>query len=281
MLDQKYEASDSTRSQMPAPEEIRAQLRRMLQCKFFRHSPRLSRFFTFTVEQAVAGCEQRLKEYAIALEVFGKPDTFDPRMDSAVRVAARQLRAKIDLYYLTDGAHDPILVRYRPGDYIPKFYYRADAPASAGADMEADSQTRPVVLVEKDRSSIRALTDCLDSISFPIASVVDSGERCMEIIDAVAPCVVVTGMNLIGSMDGHSLAKALRDRPDVAVVTLVPSQVEGPAIEDILQADPDALLYQPVRPPDVRTALRLAIAKRNNSNRPRQNEQTERELSYA
>jgi len=284
MLEQKYEASDSTRSQLPTSDEIRLQLRRMLQCKFFRHSPRLSRFFTFTVEQAVAGCEQRLKEYAIALEVFGKPDTFDPRMDSAVRVAARQLRAKIDLYYLTDGAHDPILVRYRPGDYIPKFYYRADAPTLSGAEVESDAQTRPVVLVEKDRSSIRALTDCLDSISFPIAAVVDSGERCLEIIDAVAPCVVVTGMNLIGSMDGHSLAKALRDRPDVAVVTLVPSQVEGPAIEDILQAEPDAVLYQPVRPPDVRTALRLAIARRNNTmraSRPVAEQQPVDELSYA
>src|SRR5205085_8090595 len=109
--------------------------------------------------QAVAGCEQRLKEYAIALEVFGKPDTFDPRMDSAVRVAARQLRAKIDLYYLTDGAHDPILVRYRPGDYIPKFYYRTDAPAASGADQESEStQNRPVLIVEKDRSNIRTLT---------------------------------------------------------------------------------------------------------------------------
>jgi len=280
MLEQKNEASDSNQSRMPTPDEIRLQLRRMLQCKFFRHSPRLSRFFTFTVEQAVAGCEQRLKEYAIALEVFGKPDTFDPRMDSAVRVAARQLRAKIDLYYLTDGAHDPILVRYRPGDYIPKFYYRADAPAASGAEFESDSQTRPVVLVEKDRSSIRAMTDCLDSISFPIASVVDSGERCLEILDAVAPCVVVTGMNLIGSMDGHSLARALKDRPDVAVVTLVPAQVEGQAIEDILLAEPDALLYQPVRPPDVRTAVRIAIAKRNSANRPR-HENPERELSYA
>jgi len=280
MLEQKQEAFDSTRTHAPSPDEIRAQLRRMLQCKFFRHSPRLSRFFSFTVEQAVAGCEQRLKEYAIALEVFGKPDTFDPRMDSAVRVAARQLRAKIDLYYLTDGAHDPILVRYRPGDYIPKFYYRSDAPATTGVESESDLQTRPVVVVEKDRSSIRALTDCLDSISFPIASVVDSGERCLEIIDAVAPCIVVTGMNLIGSMDGHSLARALRDRPDVAVVTLVPSQVEGPAIEDILQSEPDAVLYQPVRPPDVRTALRLAVAK--NNGRVRQAaEQNERELSFA
>src|SRR3982751_488898 len=140
MLEQKQEAFDSTRTHAPSPDDVRAQLRRMLQCKFFRHSPRLSRFFTFTVEQAVAGCEQRLKEYSIALEVFGKPDTFDPRMDSAVRVAARQLRAKIDLYYLTEGSQDPVLIRYRPGDYIPKFYYRTDAPATSGSEAEVGSQ---------------------------------------------------------------------------------------------------------------------------------------------
>src|SRR3954469_4483213 len=158
MLDQKTYSSEPIPAQSPAPDEIRAQLRRMLQCKFFRHSPRLTRFFTFTVEQALAGCEQRLKEYAIALEVFGKPDTFDPRMDSAVRVAARQLRAKIDLYYLTDGAHDPILVRYRPGDYMPKFYHRSDAPAVSMENTDApENQMRPAVLVEKDRANIRAL----------------------------------------------------------------------------------------------------------------------------
>jgi CheY-like chemotaxis protein len=253
----------------------------MLQCKFFRHSPRLSRFFTFTVEQALAGCEQRLKEYAIALEVFGKPDTFDPRMDSAVRVAARQLRAKIDLYYLTDGAHDPILVRYRPGDYIPKFYYRADAPGTAGSESESESQqNRPVILVEKDRSNIRALTDCLDSMSYPIATVVDSGERCLEVVDSMAPCIVITGMNLIGSMDGGALVRALRDRKDVAVVTLVPAQVETQALEDMLQSEPDAILCQPVRSPDVRTALRIAVARRNGMARSR-TEQNEQEMAIA
>ncbi|MBC7924533.1 MAG: response regulator [Bryobacteraceae bacterium] len=246
------------------------QIRRMLQCKFFRHSPRLSRFFTFTVDQAVAGCEQRLKEYAIALEVFGKPDTFDPRMDSAVRVAARQLRAKIDLYYLTDGAHDPVLVRYRPGDYMPKFYFRTDAPAASYPESESDvAGTRQVLVVEKDRSSIRTLTDCLDSMSYPIASVVDSGERCMEIIDTVGPCIVVTGLNLIGSMDGGALTRALRERRDTPVVTLVPSQVEAPALDDIVMSEPDALVYQPIRAADLRTALKIAVARRNSLGRLR------------
>jgi len=237
----------------------------MLQCRFFRHSPRLSRFFTFTVEQALAGCEQRLKEYAIALEVFGKPDTFDPRMDSAVRVAARQLRAKIDLYYLTDGAHDPILVRYRPGDYMPKFYYRADIPAGSSSESAdaAEGQLRPAVLVEKDRASIRALTDCLDSMSYPIATVIDCGERCLELLDSMGPCIVLTGLNLTGSIDGAALARALRDRRDAAVVTLVPAQVETQLLEDILRSEPDALLYQPVRAADLRTAMRIAVSRGN------------------
>lgn len=270
MLDQETFTSDLIQTQSPSPDEIRLQLQRMLQCKFFRHSPRLSRFFNFTVDQALAGCEQRLKEYAIALEVFGKPDTFDPRMDSAVRVAARQLRAKIDLYYLTDGAHDPILVRYRPGDYIPKFYYRVDAPEVNTSEVEIDDQMRPAVIVEKDRASIRALTDCLDSMSYPIASVVDCGERCLEIISSVGPSIVLTGLNLIGSMDGAGLIRALRDRRETAVVTLVPMQVESQLLEDILQSAPDALLYQPVRTPDLRTAMRIAVARRNGHLRMRE-----------
>lgn len=264
MFDQKNLTSEPIQSQGPAPEEIRAQLRRMLQCKFFRHSPRLSRFFTFTVEQALAECEQRLKEYAIALEVFGKPDTFDPRMDSAVRVAARQLRAKIDLYYLTEGAHDPVLVRYRPGDYMPKFYYRADAPAASMDQGEpCEGHIRPAVLVEKDRSSIRTLTDCLDSLSYPIASVTDCGERCLEVLESIGPCVVLTGLNLTGSIDGAALTRALRDRRDAAVVTLVPAQVEMQLLEDILLSEPDALVYQPVRAADLKTAMRIAVSRVN------------------
>jgi len=251
----------------------------MLQCKFFRHSPRLTRFFTFTVEQALAGCEQRLKEYAIALEVFGKPDTFDPRMDSAVRVAARQLRAKIDLYYLTDGAHDPILVRYRPGDYMPKFYYRPDAPTATADHGEAgDGQLRPAVLVEKDRANIRALTDCLDSMSYPIAAVIDCGERCLELLDTVGPCVVLTGLNLTGSIDGAALARTLRDRKNTSVVTLVPAQVETQLLEEIVMSEPDALVYQPVRPADLRTAMRIAISRGNMKDK---SERSEPELAFA
>ena len=120
---------------------VQKQLQKMLGDRLFRHSPRLSRFFTFIVQEALAGTEQRLKEYAIALEVFGKPESFDPRMDSAVRIAARQLRAKIDLYYLTEGSQDEVLIRLRPGDYVPRFYKRSNAPPIEDIPEEPDVAT--------------------------------------------------------------------------------------------------------------------------------------------
>jgi CheY-like chemotaxis protein len=269
MYDQQPTLTENSEARSPSPDDVRAQLGRMLQCRLFRHSPRLSRFFTFTVDQALEGAEQRLKEYSIALEVFGKPDTFDPRMDSAVRVAARQLRAKIDLYYLTEGSQDPVLIRYRPGDYIPKFYLRSDAPAHGNSEADAEASGRPVIIVEKDRGCVRTLTDCLDSINQPIASVVDSGERCLDLLPTIGPCAVITGLNLMGSMNGTTLIRALREHREAAVVALVPAAVDCQLLEELLLAEPDALLYEPVRVADVRLALRIALTRRNGQLRHR------------
>jgi CheY-like chemotaxis protein len=283
MFDQQTIPTGPPTATPPSPDDVRNQLGRMLQCRLFRHSPRLSRFFTFTVEQAIEGAEQRLKEYSIALEVFGKPETFDPRMDSAVRVAARQLRAKIDLYYLTEGAQDPVLIRYRPGDYIPKFYLRGDAPASTGQhEGDAESFQRPVMIVEKDRSCVRSLTDCLDAINCPITSVTDAGERCIEMLPRVGQCVVVTGLNLTGPMNGTALTRMVRTQnPEAAVVALIPAAVDSQLLEELLMAEPDALLYEPVRLADVRIAMKIAVTRRTNLLRGRNNEPDESELACA
>lgn len=253
----------------------------MLESRFFRQSPRLSRLLIFTVEQALAGSEQRLKEYSIALEVFGKPESFDPRLDSAVRVAARQLRAKIDTYYLTDGAQDTVLIRYRPGEYMPRFYNRGDAAAAAHEpDLSPEAALRPALVVGKERSSIRTLTECLDEMSYPIARVVDSAERALELVPAVGACVVITGLALTGPMNGTELMRALSARCETAVIGLIPSTVEVQVLQDLLLAGPDSLLYEPVRGSDLRTAIRIAVTHRNTLARIRAN-QGEPEMACA
>lgn len=112
-------------------ELVPAQLERMLRSHMFRRKPRVSRFLEYTVQQTLAQEHARLKEYSIAVEVFGRPEDFDPRLDSIVRVEARRLRATVERYYETEGSGDQILIRYRRGNYIPAFELRADVENSA------------------------------------------------------------------------------------------------------------------------------------------------------
>jgi hypothetical protein len=100
---------------------VEAQLQRMISTQLFRRKPRVCSFLQYTVRQTLAGQTGKLKEYSIAVEVFSRPEDFDPRLDSIVRVEARRLRATVDRYYETDGAADPIVIRYRRGNYIPTF----------------------------------------------------------------------------------------------------------------------------------------------------------------
>ncbi|MEZ5399410.1 MAG: hypothetical protein R2729_07050 [Bryobacteraceae bacterium] len=91
----------------------------------------MSRFLQFTVDEALAGRGDTLKETAIGAAVFDRPADYDPRIDPIVRVEARRLRAKLDRYYSTAGAADPIRIDYKRGGYTPAFAPRSDsAPAT-------------------------------------------------------------------------------------------------------------------------------------------------------
>ncbi len=65
----------------------------------------------------------------------------------------------------------------------------------------------------------------------------------------------------MGSLNGPALTRLLRQRGDVAVVALIPATVETSILEQVALADPDAILYEPVRPADLRTAIRIAVAR--------------------
>jgi len=98
---------------------IREELERVLCSRTFVNSHRIRRFLQFVVEEYLAGRQHRLKEYPIGLEVFGRPESFDPRVDSIVRVEARRLRAKLDEYYAGDGADSALCIQLRKGSYVP------------------------------------------------------------------------------------------------------------------------------------------------------------------
>ena len=87
---------------------IREQLVRILNSGPFHQSQRRQRFLEYLVNETLAGRGERLKAYNVALEVFERPETFDPTVDPLVRIEAARLREKLLEYYGTDGQGDPI-----------------------------------------------------------------------------------------------------------------------------------------------------------------------------
>ena len=65
---------------------IREQLVRILNSGPFHQSQRRQRFLEYLVNETLAGRGERLKGYNVALEVFDRPETFDPTVDPLVRI---------------------------------------------------------------------------------------------------------------------------------------------------------------------------------------------------
>ena len=119
---------DEATSNLPAPDEVRAQLERMMASDDFNRSPQLGAFLRFVVESVLQGKSDRIKAYTIGVDVLRRDAKFDPQLDPIVRVEATRLRRTIDRYYAGLGADDAIRIDLPRGSYIPTFSRRPALP---------------------------------------------------------------------------------------------------------------------------------------------------------
>ena len=96
-------------------------LERILASKHFVHAPKKKRFLRLICEFYANGRSSDLNEYLIGREVFDRGDSYDPAADPIVRVAAYDVRKKLNLYYETEGARDEIRLEIPVGSYVPVF----------------------------------------------------------------------------------------------------------------------------------------------------------------
>ena len=125
-------------------ERIRAQLERILASTTFAQAERGRKFLRFVVERALAGRVGEIKESVVAVEVLGRPASFDPRTDPIVRVEAGRLRSRLVAYYQTEGSHDAVLVDMPVGGYVPHFEER---PVPEQTTRKSRSARLPLLLV--------------------------------------------------------------------------------------------------------------------------------------
>lgn len=129
-----------------------AQLGRILDSEKFAGSGRLGRFLRFVVEETLAGRSDQVKEYTIGLEVYDKPSTYDPKVDSTVRVEAGKLRARLTAYYESEGKSDPLVISIPKGAYIPAFETRTVVELPMPEARPSSPSLVPVALPELQRA---------------------------------------------------------------------------------------------------------------------------------
>lgn len=92
------------------------QIERILASPEFLASRRLRSLLQYLAHNAVVSSASP-KGYEIGVDVFERPDDFDPTTDSIVRVQAGRLRKALEHYYLTHGRNDRLVVRLPRGSY--------------------------------------------------------------------------------------------------------------------------------------------------------------------
>lgn len=132
------------------PVSVERQLGRILDSPAFRATPRRREFLRYIIEQDAAGRVGNLKGYAIAVSVYSRDPSFDPRIDPLVRIEAGRLRAELDAYYQTEGKDDPVIIEIPKGGNAPKYRFRVtgepvaeDLPKPVEGPAEAPSPPPP------------------------------------------------------------------------------------------------------------------------------------------
>src|SRR5580704_12398937 len=104
---------------MIPPEEIRAQLGRILASSTFQQADRARAFLSFIISTFLEGRASEIKESVIAVEALGRTVSFDPRTDPLVRVEAGRLRTRLKAYYDSEGSNDRVVITLPKGGYVP------------------------------------------------------------------------------------------------------------------------------------------------------------------
>jgi tetratricopeptide (TPR) repeat protein len=233
----------------PGPEEaldpgdIHSQLERILASKTFSRSPRISRFLTFVVEQTLAGQEDKLKEYLLGVEVFNRLDSFDPRIDSIVRVEARRLRYKLERYYEAEGQNDSVLILFRKGCYVPSFSNRnafADELSPGSLDiphLNLIGNAQAFGLFARGRHNVTKWTS--DGVSAAIScfsQALDEDPDCVGAYAGLGTAWVIAGA--LGIMPAREAMPKARERAEQAAM-LRPALPEAHAILGFVRASYD------------------------------------------
>ena len=96
-------------------QEARTELDRLLSDPQFHSTERNRNFLRFVAREMFEGRAAAVKAYTIAVDVFGRPCSFDPTTDPIVRIEATRLRASLAQYYEARAEEGSVRMSCRVG----------------------------------------------------------------------------------------------------------------------------------------------------------------------
>lgn len=133
-------------------QEVRDEVERILGSRTLHAKETLRSLLSYLVDKTLEGSAERLKEYTIGIEAFGKPATYDPQEDASVRVQIGRLRQKLEEYYRMEGAQDPLLIE------LPKRQFALSFQKQTPAGIDAPARERETVPPVASAPRVRKLS---------------------------------------------------------------------------------------------------------------------------
>jgi len=122
-------------SEILMQDAIRAYLKRIIESNVLGRGERRPALIEYLLQMEANGDGEKIKAYAIGVDVFDKPTDFDPTTDSSVRVEVGRLRAAIASFEASEFADTALKVDIPVGTYRPEI-------------TERRSEGKPVTLAE-------------------------------------------------------------------------------------------------------------------------------------
>jgi hypothetical protein len=120
-----------TTQEIPSVEQRRALIERVAASGHFSRSARLRDFLLYVGRQSLKDGWPEIHEQEVGAKVFGRPISYDRSSDNIVRVNATELRKRIELYFESTGANEPLIFEIPRGGYTPVFRRREPAQPEA------------------------------------------------------------------------------------------------------------------------------------------------------
>ena len=194
-------SSDASAANLAHQQAIRAHLDTVIASPILASSPRRVQLLLYLCNCALEGNGEQVNEYAIGVDVFEKPSSFDPRIDSIVRTEMGRLRHKLNDYYVSESEPSTVRIELPLRSYVPAFKF-ADGEARAAAA----SFGEPVKPSARPRSWIVALL-----IVFGMAVAISLGWLWRNNHAAQPSIAVLPFLNLTGDPDKEFLGDTITD----------------------------------------------------------------------